>query len=173
MAFVSPLAGVVALIGQMLAAFAIVMGVLASPPETGRVIDEATNEIFRACGLAPDFAFVTSLDPVTLGGDFDGDDSLDQAAMVQRNDGRRALFICRAGTWHHYLALDEAVGEVGPDTLATVDYWSLHPVDAAAPVGLDPPPALTGDGIILGIEGASSAMVYWDGAGFASYGLGD
>src|SRR5690606_37036327 len=89
----------------------------------GAVIDAAANELFRACGVPAAFDFVTGLRPATLGGDFDGDDSLDDAALVRRSaDGRHALFVCRAGTWSHLLALDTPLGDLDTAYLAEVDY---------------------------------------------------
>ena len=51
--------------------------------------------------------------------------------------------------------------------------WTIHPGPAGQGVAEGVPPTLKGDGITIGKDGASSALVYWDGAAWTSYWQGD
>jgi len=59
------------------------------------------RETFGACGLdLQTWTLDAAIAPRLLGGDFDGDGSLDEAAQIRRDsDGARAIALCRAGTW--------------------------------------------------------------------------
>lgn len=59
------------------------------------------EELMHACGLdTEDYVLEAPFPPRLVGGDFDGDGALDNAAYVLRiADGRHAIAICRAGTW--------------------------------------------------------------------------
>ncbi len=133
------------------------------------------RELFGACGLSRDYLIAPLLDPPEIGGDFDGDDSLDSATLVvRRADGKRGLAICRAGTWLSLVGFEKALGELVPAYFDRMDWWSLQP---RGPVGQgateDPPPSLVGDALVLGMEGKSSVLLYWTPEGFRSYWQGD
>jgi len=142
------------------------------PPMT---VSPETEEIFRACGLPPGYAIATRLNRVSLGGDFDGDGSLDEAVLARRKgDGQHGLAVCRAGTWLDLVGFDRAIGELVPAYFDRIDWWALT---QAGPVGLgaggSPPPVLRGDGITIGKEDSSSVLVYWTPRGYRSYWQGD
>ena len=143
--------------------------------EARQITPELEEQIF-GCGLSTDYRLESFLNTAEVGGDFDGDDVLDLAAPIVRNsDSKRGLAICRAGTWMHVVGMEGAMGRhVMADYFDSIDYWSLH---AAGPVGQGAgegaPPLLKGDGILIGKEGASSALLYWDGERFDGYWQGD
>jgi hypothetical protein len=56
-------------------------------------------EILVGCGLPARWRPEAWLRPRWLGGDFDDDGALDDAAPVVREDGARAIAVCLAGTW--------------------------------------------------------------------------
>jgi hypothetical protein len=146
------------------------------PPSKENVVTPELRERFGACGLGADHALGTYLTTASLGGDFDGDDSLDVAAPVTRQtDGKRAIAICRAGTWLDIVGLEGEMGELVPAYFDHIDWWILHP--AGEPVGLGatggPVPTLHGDAIRIGKEGASSTLFFWTPDGYASYWQGD
>jgi hypothetical protein len=143
---------------------------------SGRVTPELVEQM-GACGLDLDaFGITPYLRPVELGGDFDGDDSLDVAVpVVRRADGKRAVAVCRAGTWLHLLGIEGRMGRhVEAAYFESIDGWALF---ARGPVGQGvaegPPPALLGDAILIGKSDSSSALLYWDGADFNGYWQGD
>lgn len=145
------------------------------PAAVAPTVSDDLREIFGACGLGPDYRLVERLDPVNLGGDVDGDGSLDQAALVQRlADGQHGLAVCRAGTWLDLVGFDAPLGELVPAYFDRMDWWGLHP---RGPVGQgadgSPPPTLSGDALLLGLEEKSSVLLYWTPDGYRSYWQGD
>lgn len=133
-------------------------------------------EMMGSCGLDYEFYQITPyLTPVELGGDFDADDAHDQAVpVIRKADGKRGLFICRAGTWGQVVGMTGRMGEhMTPAYFDSIDWWSLHTGPARQGAGGTPPPALKGDAILIGKEGASSALIYWTGAEYSSYWQGD
>jgi hypothetical protein len=64
---------------------------------------------------------------------------------------------------------------LGPSYFDNIDWWARHdkgPVGESAGES-GPPPSMIGDGIVIGKEGASSALIYWNGEKFDSYWQGD
>ncbi len=147
-----------------------------TPPDADNVITEELVEQFGACGLTEDLALDPYLNTASLGGDFDGDGALDIAAPITRTeDGKRAIAICRAGTWLDIVGLDGEMGELVPAYFDHIDWWGLHPADTPVGTGAtgEPVPTLHGDGIVIGKEESSSALFFWTPAGYASYWQGD
>lgn len=137
--------------------------------------DPVLVERFRACGLDPSLRLTAFLHPGMFETDLDGDDAWDLVALVERvTDGKRAVAICRSGTWLHVLGLEGEMGHLTPAYYDRMDWWGLM---AKGPVyqGVEEgdPPTLLGDAIVLGIEGASSVLIYWNGDSFSSYWQGD
>lgn len=133
-------------------------------------------ERFGACGLPTDLALEPYLNTASLEGDFDGDGSLDIAAPVTRQgDGKRAVAVCRAGTWLDIVGLDGEIGELVPAYFDHIDWWNLHPADTPVGTGAtgEPVPTLHGDGIVIGKEDSSSVIFFWTPEGYASYWQGD
>jgi len=133
-------------------------------------------ERFSACGLASPLALVPYLSPYMFEGDFDGDGAFDIAGTIAReSDGKRGIAVCRAGAWLDILGLEGEIGELTPEYFDRMDYWYFTrrgPV-AVSPFAEGPAPMPPGDTFTLGREGASSVLVYWDGAQFQSYWQGD
>lgn len=133
-------------------------------------------EMMGACGLDYErYQISPYLTPVELGGDFDADGAHDQAVPIMRKaDAKRGLFLCRAGTWGAVIGMSGRMGaHLTPAYFDSIDWWSLHTGPAGQGAGETPPPALAGDAILIGKEGASSALVYWTGADYSAYWQGD
>lgn len=133
-----------------------------APEEHARLTDLASptytdvdHEQFGACGLdLTAYELNARYLPRTLGGDIDGDGSIDEVAQTRRiSDGKRGLAICRAGTWLHQPGHDgQTIEDLDPGYIDQVEAWQwLAPGDA-------PPRHLTGydlpqaDGDILILE---------------------
>jgi hypothetical protein len=132
-------------------------------------------ERLGACGLGADFEIKAYLVPVEIGGDFDGDGALDFAVPIgRRADGKRAVALCRAGTYLDVIGLEGEMGHLTPTYFDRMDWWGLHPKgEVGQGVAEGPPPRLIGDAILLGLEEKSSVLVYWNGQGYAAYWQGD
>ncbi|MEZ5488883.1 MAG: hypothetical protein R3F50_01020 [Gammaproteobacteria bacterium] len=133
-------------------------------------------EIFGACGLAQPYTLDAYVSPPILEGDFDGDGAFDHVgAIIRAGDQKRAIGICRAGNWLEIVGVEESLGDLSPDYFDEMDYWSVNPkgpvLESYSAEG--PVPTPPGDTIIIGIEEASSVLLYWDGAQFQSYWQGD
>jgi len=140
--------------------------------ETARILDVRSldyipeeQEIFGACGL--DLRRQTldaAYGPRTLGGDFDGDGSIDEVAQVRdRASGRRAIALCRAGTWLHAIGTEEIPGALRKGYVDQVEAWHwIHDVgDLPRRLrGFDLP---EGDGDILILERIEkeAVAVFW------------
>lgn len=102
------------------------------PDETAQILDSQSlnyipeeQETFGACGL--DLTRQTlsaAYGPRTLGGDFDGDGSIDEAAQIQvRASGRRAIALCRGGTWLHVIGAEAIPGALYGGYVDQVEAW--------------------------------------------------
>lgn len=141
-----------------------------------RKVTPELMEMMGGCGLDYQLYQITPyLTPVELGGDFDGDDSHDQAVpIIRKADDKRGLFICRAGTWGDVIGMTGRMGpHLTPAYFESIDWWSLHTGPAGQGAGGTPPPALKGDAILIGKEGASSVLIYWTGETYSAYWQGD
>ena len=130
------------------------------------------REIFGSCGL--DLAHTYDLDaailPRALGGDIDGDGSIDEIAQIRRkSDGKRGLALCRAGTWMHVLGMDgEAVGEdLEPGYFDQMEVWNWRAKNQgpAGFVAEEHFSAADGDIVVLERIEKQVILLYWkDGA---------
>ena len=110
--------------------------------------------------------------------DLDGDTLRDFVVPMERiADGAPGLAICLRRDKRLLLAgFGQPVGDALPaGYFAAADWWAVH---AKGPVGQgvtdEAPPELHGDAVVLGIEGASSVLLFLDAAGqLASYPQGD
>lgn len=141
-----------------------------------RKITPELMEMMGDCGLDYQTYQITPyLTPVELGGDFDADDAHDQAVpIIRKADDKRGLFLCRAGTWGAVVGMTGRMGaHLTPAYFDNIDWWSLHTGPAGQGAGGTPPPALKGDAILIGKEGASSVLIYWTGETYSAYWQGD
>ena len=139
---------------------------LASPEFTSE-----DRETFGSCGLE---LRAIDLDarhlPRVLGGDLDGDGSIDEVAQVRRrSDGKRAIALCRAGTWLTTIGLDgKRVGDLAPGYLDQVEAWQWIAPGGDLPRHLehiDLPQSADGDLLILERIEKEAVAVFWkDGA---------
>ncbi len=138
---------------------------------------------FATCGLRPVFVLSNHLGQGRAGSgasylelDVDADGAADIAAPILRNaDNKRAIAVCRADGRLDVLGLSGGYGEhLVAQYFDSIDWWRVHP---SGPVGQGvaegAPPTLKGDGITIGKDGSSSALLYWDGAAWSSYWQGD
>ncbi len=89
-------------------------------------------------------------------------------------DGKRAIAICRAGTWLDVIGLEGELGQLTPAYFDHIDWWLVEPRGTIGQgAGEGPPPTPAGDTLTIGKEGASSVKLYWDGAQFQAYWQGD
>lgn len=109
--------------------------------------------------------------------DLDGDGVHEIVApIVRMQGGKRGLAVCwRDGSRLDVLGLDGDLGaHLTPAYFDRMDYWHVHMADEVSQgVGENAPPVLNGQGVILGIEGASSVLIYLSGGAFTSYWQGD
>jgi len=141
---------------------------LASPRYTSEDV-----ETFGSCGLdLSQWDLNAAILPRLLGGDFDGDGSLDEAAQIRRkSDGARAIALCRAGTW-----LDIIGGDAEPGAglrngyIAQMEAWRLLPPDhgSLGYVGEPAWPDAAGDVLALERIEKELWLLYWAGGGWRS-----
>jgi hypothetical protein len=145
------------------------------PPSLPADFEPEDIERMRACGLDQSLRPKPFLQPPLFEVDFDFDGAWDIAMPVERiSNGKRAIAICRAGTWLHIIGLDGDLGQLQPAYFDRMDWWAAEPNGPILQgVGEGPPPVPVGDTLTIGIEGASSVKLYWDGASFQAYWQGD
>jgi hypothetical protein len=125
-------------------------------------------ETLGACGLRSPYEPKAYITPRMLGGDLDGDDAHDHAALVTRTtDGKFGLAVCRAGTYLELVGFDRAVDGLEPGYFEQLEAWTVQPVGAVPRYdGAPPLPALDHDVITLERIEKSSYTLYWDGTRF-------
>ena len=138
---------------------------------------QKTIDKMQQCGLnTKQYLIKPQLMPHVLKGDFDGDGNNDIAlTLVRRSDNKRGLAICSTDAQLVILGMSGQMGEhLSAAYFDHIDWWALH---QKGPVGQgieeNIPPTLFGDAIIIGKEGASSALIYWNGEQFTGYWQGD
>ncbi len=129
------------------------------------------QEIMGSCGLRPPYELNAYVLPRTLGGDIDGDGSLDiYAPVIRKTDGKRGLAICRAGTWFDILGIDSVVEpELNPNYFDSVEDWSVIYKNRPEIKSLKISPLSKGDVIVIERIEKSRYFIYWDGKGFKSH----
>lgn len=124
------------------------------------------RETFGSCGLPLDrFELSATFFPRQLGGDIDGDGSLDEVAPIMRkSDGQRGLALCRAGTWLDTIGLDAGiVSGLRPGFVSQTEAWQWVSQDDTLPrhlTGYDMPEA-DGDYLILERIEKEAMVIYW------------
>ncbi len=115
------------------------------------------------------------INPFYLHGDFNGDGQLDIALLVrQRSSGKRGVAILHGKTNQTYvLGAGRDFGKGGND-FRWMDAWYVYGRGTVKP-GADskPPPKLKGDALMLLKTESASALIYWNGKGYAWYQQGD
>lgn len=125
-------------------------------------------EGFAACGLESPYELDAWITPRLLGGDFDGDDSLDSVAPVRRrSDGTRGLAVCRAGTSLHLLGFDGPIDDLVPEYFAQIERWTTKPRRQVID-DQNAPPLADFDRDVITVERIekSSYTIYWDNGAF-------
>lgn len=145
--------------------------------ETLSLLDQASltyldeeRELFGSCGLdLQRYELAARYLPRTLGGDLDGDGSLDEVAQIRRrSDDQRGLAICRAGTWLHLLGFEpSATGKVRAGYEGEVEAWQWVAAgqrtsnDLPHPLTGFTPPEAAGDILLLERIEKEAVLVYW------------
>ncbi|MEM9387968.1 MAG: hypothetical protein AAGA68_23135 [Pseudomonadota bacterium] len=140
--------------------------------EVERIRDEQSlafnpvdHELFASCGLdLRRYALDAGYAPRTLGGDFDGDDSLDEAVQVRdKATNKRAIALCRAGTWLHLIGTEVIPGDLREDYVDQVEAWHWIHSSEDLPrrlVGFDLPRS-DGDMLVLERIEKEAVVLYW------------
>lgn len=144
-----------------------------SPEETIELLDRESldyiaeeQEEFGSCGLdLGAFELVARYAPRTIGGDIDGDGSLDLASQVRRkSDGTHGIAVCRAGVWLNLLGFEpQPNGRVRTGYAGQVEAWQwIAPGDEVPRhlTGYDLPEA-DGDILVLERIEKEAVIVYW------------
>lgn len=111
--------------------------------------------------FASTYALSTRIDPYFLQGDFNGDNRLDLAVLIEkRQTGQQGIAVLHAGVRKAIVVgAGRSIGNGGPD-FAWLDAWRIH---ARSTHGKNSP-ALRGDALVVEKRESASALLYWDGA---------
>jgi hypothetical protein len=127
------------------------------------------EEIFAACGLdLATYALDAQILPRTLGGDVDGDGSLDEVAQIRRRqDGARGLALCRAGTWLDMAGIAGELAGLPPGYIAQTEAWHWIGEGDTLPPSLGGVTLPDADGGVLILERVEkqAVAIYWKDAG--------
>lgn len=124
---------------------------------------------FGTCGLdLVSHALDAKILPRILGGDIDGDGSLDEVAQIRRRlDGKRGLALCRAGNGLDWLGAWKDPEGLPPGYIAQTEAWHwIGEGDTLPPsLGGVTLPDADGDVLILERVEKQAVAIYWkDGA---------
>lgn len=145
--------------------------------ETLSLLDRASltyldeeRELFGKCGLdLQRYELAARYLPRTLGGDLDGDGSLDEVVQIRRrSDDQHGVAICRAGTWLHLLGFESrATGKVRAGYEGQVEAWQWVAAGERTTDGLPRHltgftlPDAAGDILLLERIEKEAVLVYW------------
>lgn len=121
------------------------------------------------------YALVSHLNPFYVHGDFNGDGRVDTALLVKHKvSGKIGIAIVQAGAKSAIIVGAGRNFGNGGDDFKWMDAWHVYP---RGPVsrGADEtaPPTLRGDAIMVIKTESASALIYWNGKGYAWYQQGD
>jgi hypothetical protein len=143
-----------------------------APPWAARAFEEA------GIGLGAEgnerLVLATHVNPVTLFGDFDGDQRTDVAVLVREKSSiKLGIAVARQGAEVVVLGAGKVFGN-GGDDFGWLDHWYTFTRDRVSP-GADEsaPPTLLGDALWVEKSESASALIYWTGSDFAWYQQGD
>lgn len=150
----------------------------------GPAFPKPVRDRLDACGFSGGYQLVnaygfgrTGAGASWLALDVDADGQEDLAAPIERtSDLKRGIALCRGDGTLELLGLEGGYGEhLVAAYFDHADWWGVAAPGAREthPLTGEPGPTLAGEGITLGKEGASSALLYWDGAAWTSFWQGD
>lgn len=118
---------------------------------------------------------VQSVNPFYLRGDFNGDNLMDYAVLVQDlNSKKKGIAICHAQS-NDPLVLGPRIHLQRSDGYVyeefNVEAWQVHPKMKRIPKTVDegPPPELQGDAILVIWPERGSGLIFWDGKKYLWY----
>ena len=118
--------------------------------------------------FASTYALSTRINPYFLQGDFNGDNRLDLAVLIEhREAAQQGIAILHAGTPNAIVVgAGRAIGNGGPD-FSWLDAWSIYVRNPVPPdTRGQNSPALRGDALLVQKLESASALLYWDGAAY-------
>jgi hypothetical protein len=129
-----------------------------------RIMKDFNNKFELACYAEPCF----------ISGDFDGDNKLDTAVLVNvTSNKKRGIAFLHADGKSIIVGPGNPIGN-GKDDYSWMDFWSLYKRKEAPQGASDiPPPKLRGDALSVVKKQSASAIIYWDGSSYQWYQQGD
>lgn len=127
-------------------------------------------------GLNKRFSIYTRINPFFLSGDFNGDGRNDVAIWVTNSRTRqRGIVILHQGAGVAAVIGAGVALSKGMEDYSVFDMWTVIPKGAVLDAVFDGQEkrTLTGDALEVTKSDASSHAVYWDGAKYSTYTLGE
>jgi hypothetical protein len=135
-----------------------------APDETAypHDIPDVVNRAITDGSLAKEYELSFRVKPFHLRGDFNGDGTIDVAALVkQRSTGKVGIAIFSGATDKvAILGAGTALGN-GSDDFEWMESWEIYSKDRMA--GRTSIPKLRGDALLVGKSEAASGLIYWNG----------
>jgi hypothetical protein len=122
------------------------------PPWAGTILGEQR--------FASTYALTTRINPYFLQGDFNGDDRLDIAVLIEhKRTAQHGIAIVHAGSMSPIVVgAGREIGNGGTD-FSWLDAWSVEARDTRGKSA----PALRGDALLVQKLESASGLIYWDG----------
>ncbi|MBK9108673.1 MAG: hypothetical protein IPM92_10000 [Saprospiraceae bacterium] len=135
-------------------------------------LPDVCREILQSSNVSNQYQISDHLNPFYLEADFNGDQKIDAAIVVQEKTNRKiGIMIIHGGSKsYHILGAGKELGN-GGDDFAWMDIWKVY---RQKQIGKKLKPiVLSGAGIWIEKSESASAIVYWDGKGYRWYQAGD
>lgn len=150
-------------------------GTAQSEQEQQMNIPASIIRAFEAKKLNQLYDFSFRLNPMYLRGDFDGDQKMDIAILVQDKKTKKngiAIWHAKDNTVH-ILGAGKQVGNGGND-FTWMDVWSVYPKGRVyRGVGEKTAPRLLGEALLVQKSESASGLIYWNGQKYVWYQQGD
>ena len=113
------------------------------------------------------YALTTRLNPYFLQGDFNGDNRLDVAVLIEKKGtAEQGIAILHAGQRTPFVVgAGREVGNGGAD-FSWLDAWNVYARQPVPPETRGNTPVLKGDALLVQKLESASGLIYWDGAAY-------